>query len=63
MSLQQALRQAWRRLLGALFLLVFASVLSAAPDAHAQSQSQKIRIGVSETQVAYHKGFYKEEAS
>jgi NitT/TauT family transport system substrate-binding protein len=48
--------------------LSFVGLLAAAPDAWAQSSPKKVRIGVSEThvgylplQVAYHKGFYKDE--
>ena len=49
------------------FLLVLVS-WAAASDASAQSSAKKVRIGVSEThvgylplQVAYHRGFYREE--
>ena len=51
-----------------LFFLGFICLTVSAADAHAQSSSKKVRIGVSEThvgylplQVAYHKGFYKDE--
>ena len=51
-----------------LFFLGFIWLTVIAASAHAQSSSKKVRIGVSEThvgylplQVAYHKGFYKDE--
>jgi NitT/TauT family transport system substrate-binding protein len=51
-----------------LFFLPFVAWLFIAPRADAQPSAKKVRIGVSEThvgylplQVAYHKGFYKEE--
>ena len=57
-----------QRLKQALFTLVFVSLVAAAFGAHAQSSQKTVRIGVSEThvgylplQVAYHKGFYKED--
>ena len=61
MTVQQQFR---RRL----FFLGFIWLTVIAASAHAQSSSKKVRIGVSEThvgylplQVAYHKGFYKDE--
>ena len=51
-----------------LFFLASITLAGAALDAHAQSSPKTVRIGVSEThvgylplQVAYHKGFYKDE--
>ena len=53
-------------------LVCFAIIASAAyaPKVHAQATLKKVRIGVSEThvgylplQVAFHKGYYKDEAS
>jgi NitT/TauT family transport system substrate-binding protein len=52
----------------AAFALVFVTLVAVAFSAHAQSSLKRVRIGVSEThvgylplQVAYHKGFYRED--
>lgn len=61
MTVQPQLRQA-------AFALVFVTLVAVAFSAHAQSSLKRVRIGVSEThvgylplQVAYHKGFYRED--
>jgi len=60
-----AVRQSFKQ---ALLFLILASVNAVASDVRAELGLKKVRVGVSEThvgylplQVAYHKGFYKEE--